>query len=85
MTETIIVNDFESLLSDYASIEYIFFNGTKAEKEYFKRVLPNLKNISREIQYELLPSSSPANASVSKEIKLKKWSKIKSILNSQAC
>lgn len=80
IASTINVNDFGSLFLKYASIEYVFFNGGKAEMVFRKRVLPNLKSVSREIKYKLLPSTSPANARLTAEEKLEKWSKIKSIL-----
>jgi len=71
--ETISVNDFESLLGDYSGIEYIFFNGVKAEKEYVKRVLPLLESIDRDIQCQRLVSTSPAMAMMTREQKLVEW------------
>jgi hypoxanthine-DNA glycosylase len=79
--DTIMVNNFGSLFSEYPSIEHVFFNGKTAEKEYRKRVLPNLGSLSRDITYEVLPSTSPAHASLDKEQKLAKWSMVKSALN----
>ncbi|MGI9229760.1 MAG: DNA-deoxyinosine glycosylase [Gammaproteobacteria bacterium] len=78
--ESIVVNDFASLFSDNKSIRYVFFNGTKAEKEYQKRVLPTLNNIAEDIKHHLLPSTSPANAAKSKADKIKEWSKINTML-----
>ena len=71
--ETIRVNDFNTLLTRYNSIEYIFFNGARAENEYMKRVLPGLENIDREIQYQRLVSTSPAMAMMTREQKLAEW------------
>ena len=78
--ESILVNDFATLLSSYTSIEYVFFNGRKAESEFNKRVAPGLAGIKRDIHYELLPSTSPANAGITKSEKFKRWSKIKKII-----
>ncbi len=71
--ETIRVNDFESLLGRYSGIDYIFFNGAKAEKEYVKRVLPLLESIDRDIQCQRLVSTSPAMAMMTREQKLVEW------------
>ena len=70
------VNDFASLLSEYDSIEHIFFNGRKAESEFNRRVLPGL-SLSRTIHLHLLPSTSPAHAGMSRADKLLQWSQIK--------
>lgn len=79
-TDTILINDFGALFAEYSTIEYVFFNGRMAEKEFRKRVLPNLINLSGDVIYDLLPSTSPAYASLGKEEKFEKWSKIKSVL-----
>lgn len=76
VTETIVVNDFQTLLSRYDSITHLYFNGRKAEMEFMRRVLPGL-SIARKLHYRLLPSSSPAHASISRAEKLKRWSQIK--------
>jgi len=71
--ESIIVNDFETLLGRYSGIETIFFNGAKAETEYLKRVLPALKTIDRDIHCQRLVSTSPAMAMKTREQKLTEW------------
>jgi len=71
--KSIRVNDFETLLGRYSGIEYIFFNGAKAEKEYLKRVLPELKAIGRDIRCQRLVSTSPAMAMMTREQKLAEW------------
>lgn len=78
--QSIIVNDFATLLSRYTSIEYIFFNGCKAETEFRRRVAPTLADLTHDIQFELLPSTSPANAGITKTEKFRQWSKIKKII-----
>jgi G:T/U-mismatch repair DNA glycosylase len=59
----------------------VFFNGTKAEKEYRKRVLPTLPMEEHGREYTRLPSTSPAMASLSFDEKLSAWSKIKKRLD----
>ncbi len=75
--ETIVENDFASFLTICPNIRNIIFNGAKAEKEYFKRVLPKLSEIKFEIKYYRLPSTSPAMAQLSFNAKILEWSKIK--------
>ncbi|MBU0480118.1 MAG: DNA-deoxyinosine glycosylase [Proteobacteria bacterium] len=75
-TETIIVNDFNSLYQQYPSIRTVFFNGTRAEQEYRKRVLPFLKDEGARMKLIRLPSTSPAMAMMKVEEKIEKWSLI---------
>jgi len=75
--ETIIINDFTLFFTRYPNIRNVFFNGAKAENEYFKRVLPKLSETKFEIKYDRLPSTSPAMAQLSFNAKLLEWSKIK--------
>jgi len=75
--ETIIENDFTSLYHRYPNIRNVFFNGAKAENEYFKRVLPKLSKTKHAIAYDRLPSTSPAMTQLSLNAKILKWSKIK--------
>lgn len=77
---TIKTHNFVPIFLNYKSVKHVFFNGTKAEKEFKKRVLPKLINLATDIEYVLLPSTSPANTNLSKGDKIKQWSKIKSIL-----
>lgn len=73
---TIAENDFESFYRGHSYINHVFFNGTKAEKEYFKRVLPKLSIEEKGIEYTRLPSTSPAMACLSFDEKLLAWSNI---------
>lgn len=79
--ESIKVNDFRALFTEYPTIEYIFFNGGKAESEFRKRVLSSNRSLFAERHYELLPSTSPANARMTKSEKLDKWQKIRAVLS----
>lgn len=56
------VNDFESLFKVAPQIHTIFFNGQKAAELFKRLVQPTLK---RKLHLMKLPSTSPANASVS--------------------
>jgi len=71
-----IINDFEGLLARNPNIRYILFNGKKAES-LFKR---NVVNIAKyQIILFTLPSSSPANASISLNNKMETWNQIKEL------
>lgn len=73
----IVENDFMSFYRSHPNIRHVFFNGAKAEKEYFKRILPRLSDEAKGIEYFKLPSTSPAMAQLSFDAKLLEWSKIK--------
>ena len=64
------INDFKKLLSDYPNIDTIFFTGKKAEAIFNKsyKELP--------IKKALLPSPSPAYATMSFEEKLQKYKEL---------
>jgi hypoxanthine-DNA glycosylase len=64
-------NDFETFLTRYAGIERICFNGQTAAKIYTSRVLPKLSR--HDIQSLILPSTSPAHASMSLAEKTARW------------
>ena len=68
------VNDFTEFLLSYPSVEQIFFNGKKAEKEFRKRILPFLSpQISTRLTFATLPSTSPAMTRLTAKAKLEQW------------
>lgn len=73
--DTIVANDFDEFFTSHPDIEYVFFNGRKAEQAYGKHVLPYLQD--RALQYFALPSTSPAMAGLTREQKLRQWSIIR--------
>ena len=81
---TIAENDFESFYRSHPYINHVFFNGAKAEKEYFKRVLPKLSIEKKGIEYKRLPSTSPAMASLSFDEKCLEWLNIKKEHNQES-
>jgi TDG/mug DNA glycosylase family protein len=70
---TIRANDFVSFYRAHPRIEQVFFNGAKAEACYRKYALPLLGDVTRPPGYRRLPSTSPANASLSRAHKLRVW------------
>ena len=71
--ETIEVNDFPTFFKDHPHIRQVFFNGTKAQMSYKRYVVPNLTGKQRTLKYERLPSTSPAHAAMSSDVKLERW------------
>ena len=69
--ESEVPNDFNAFFRQHPDITHVFFNGTKAEQCFLKHVRPSLK--SAELQYQRLPSTSPANAGISYRQKLLAW------------
>jgi len=78
--QSIITNDFNSFYRKYPSIKYVFFNGTKSETEYNKRVLPTLTTQFSHLKTTRLPSTSPAMAKLNPNEKLEYWSIIREYL-----
>jgi TDG/mug DNA glycosylase family protein len=76
--ESEIANDLPALLADFSSIQAIGFNGGKARLAFHQLVIPNLaSSIIDKITLYPLPSTSPANARMSFEGKLKEWQVLK--------
>lgn len=73
--DSICTNDFASFLLTHQNITHIFFNGSMAEKFFHKHVQPLLEPLleNHPLRYQRLPSTSPANASMRYEQKLKAW------------
>jgi hypoxanthine-DNA glycosylase len=69
---SIVSNPFAGFLRDHPKIHTICFNGAKAEASWRKHVLPQLPQTS-DIAYHRLPSTSPANASIGYDDKVRAW------------
>jgi double-stranded uracil-DNA glycosylase len=69
--DTQIANDFRTFLRKHPRITRVFFNGAKAEACFKRHVLRKIETAA--MTYVRLPSTSPANASVSFEKKLEAW------------
>jgi len=80
--KSIIANDFETFFSEHPGIIQVFFNGAKAAQVYQKQVLPALSTGYAQISTCKLPSTSPANASIPKQVKLEAWSEVRRIVQS---
>lgn len=71
--ESIKINDFAAFFAEHEFIEHVFFNGAMAEKLYKKHVLPTLNHRFSYLEYQRLPSTSPAHASLRLEEKIEAW------------
>ena len=71
---SIVVNDFRSFFAEHGDIERICFNGNKAAQLYRRRVLATLPAAAAALPALVLPSTSPAYASLNFERKLERWS-----------
>ena len=70
--ETLRANDFVGFLRTHPGIRRVCFNGRKAESAWRRHVLPNLPE-TIDLEYRLLPSTSPAHAGMGYRSKLRVW------------
>jgi double-stranded uracil-DNA glycosylase len=72
-------NDIPDLLRRQSSIRAIALNGGKAQQAFKRHLLPQMDQSLRDrITLLMLPSTSPANASIPREEKRRRWAEIKS-------
>ena len=71
---SVVVNDFGAFFARHAEIGLVCFNGAKAADLYRRRVSPGLAAQYASLPFLVLPSTSPANASVPFAAKLASWS-----------
>jgi hypoxanthine-DNA glycosylase len=71
---SVVINDFGAFFARHERIELICFNGNKAAELYRRWVMPGLALRYAVLETRLLPSTSPAHASLSFEQKLERWS-----------
>ena len=69
-------NTIDELLHAHRTIRAVFLNGGKAFAAFQKHIAPKLNDAAaRQLHIARLPSTSPANASMSRNEKLKHWSR----------
>ena len=69
-------NDFASFFAKHPKINLVCFNGQKAAAIYRRSVLRKLSPAIQQLPTRVLPSTSPANASIPYEERLRQWSSI---------
>jgi len=67
-----VLNDFSAFFSLHKQLRSVFFNGAKAEALFRRFVLPGLPQV-RSLPLQRLPSTSPANARLTRDDKLEAW------------
>jgi len=81
--DSIEINDFEAFFRQHPAVNHIFFNGRKSEQVYCQRVLPLLPEEFRQFARHLLPSTSPAMASLTREQKTRAWREVMDVLRGE--
>jgi double-stranded uracil-DNA glycosylase len=71
---SLVANDVGGLIAELPDLAALAFNGAKAAALFRKHVLPGLEPAAAALPRYQLPSTSPANASLSFERKLAAWS-----------
>tara|TARA_R100001143_G_scaffold27003_1_gene26951 strand:+ start:1925 stop:2434 length:510 start_codon:yes stop_codon:yes gene_type:complete len=72
VSDTVEVNDFGSLFVSCPQIHRVCLNGQAAARLYRRHVLQELPQ-AREIEWQVLPSTSPAHAAMRFEEKCQQW------------
>ncbi|HSI46293.1 MAG TPA: DNA-deoxyinosine glycosylase [Methylophilus sp.] len=74
--ETVIANDINGLLAQHPSIQLLAFNGNAAANLFKKHI-----QLASPVTRVILPSTSPANASIPYAKKLERWSELLPFIN----
>ncbi|GFZ79844.1 DNA-deoxyinosine glycosylase [Pseudohongiella nitratireducens] len=72
---TIVVNDFSRLFRDFPEIRLVAFNGQAAARYWHKYVMPE-QAVPSALRTAVLPSSSPAHASLNLIQKQQRWREV---------
>lgn len=70
---SVVLNDIGGLLQQHASIRAIFCNGGAASDLFQRHFGKQLPQLGRDIQVLRMPSTSPANARLSLQLKCEYW------------
>jgi TDG/mug DNA glycosylase family protein len=70
---TVEANDLAAFLRTHPAIGLICFNGRKAKEIYDRLMLQKSLPLFERIRHEVLPSTSPAHATMTYEQKLSRW------------
>ncbi len=77
VASSIVSNDFRTFLARYPGIDLIGFNGRKAAELFERHVIPSLpEDRAASLTMRVLPSTSPAHASLSFEQKYARWAAV---------
>jgi hypoxanthine-DNA glycosylase len=73
VTSRSLPNNFSSFFEENPGISKIYFNGQKAAHLYERLVMPPTPLVISSLPREMLPSTSPAYATMSLEEKILRW------------
>jgi double-stranded uracil-DNA glycosylase len=74
LVDSEVANDIPALLETFPTIRAIALNGGKAQQVFARRILPKITpQRLRTLTVLALPSTSPANASIPRSVKLDRW------------
>ncbi len=73
---SVVINDIGGFLATHRDITLICCNGRTAAQLYDRHVHPALEPDLQQIVRAVLPSTSPANASVPYAVKLQRWAEV---------
>ncbi len=79
-TATIVTNDFADFFVCHPQLRLLVFNGSRAETEFRKRIIPKLGDTGKRVDMIRMPSTSPAMATMNYQEKYKAWRNIKAYL-----
>ena len=68
-----VANDIPGLLASQPTIRAIALNGGRAQQSFRRHVAPRLAAAGTQVELLDLPSTSPANASMPRALKLERW------------
>jgi hypoxanthine-DNA glycosylase len=71
VNDSLMINDFQTFFRSHKEIKQVFFNGAKAETCFKRHILRQTK--LDYMSFTRLPSTSPANATISFSHKLAAW------------
>lgn len=77
--QTVEVNPLAGMLERETTITHVFLNGRKAEEVFVNRVVPDL--MRKDVLFECLPSTSPANAAMNFATKLERWRVVANVIS----
>ena len=80
---TVAANNFAAFFRGQPQLSLVCFNGQTAAKLYGRFVAPTLEKDSNTPDYQTLPSTSPAYASMSFEEKLNRWEIVRTTANNR--
>jgi TDG/mug DNA glycosylase family protein len=74
--DSVVANDFATLLNRCPSLQAIYFNGAAAERLFRRYVSPTLGEQLQSMTMLRLPSTSPANAALNFDAKCARWAAV---------